>query len=141
MRNPRLILLLVFAVLITSCDLPLSISPVPTPTQASPNSTMTPALPPTPVSTPFPTFSPTPASSQLTPKSKVINCRAGPDVAYPSLDTIDFGQTALIAGKDKDGKWWYVRDPNDTEQFCWVSAGVTTTSGNLDNLPVIPNWP
>ena len=85
-----------------------------------------------------PNLSPTPIASQLTPKSNAINCRSGPDVAYPSLDVINFGQTALIVGKNKNSTWWYVRDPNNLNQFCWVSASVAITSGSLSNLPVIP---
>ena len=93
---------------------------------------------PTITFTPAPTLSPTPGAPQLTSNSPMVNCRTGPDVAYPSLDTINSGQTAVIAGRDDNSTWWYVHDPNDPNQFCWVSASVATTSGNLNNLPVIP---
>jgi len=139
MRIHRLILLLMCALLIIACNVPFfAPSGRPTPTANLPTSTFTPALPPTLTLTPAPTLSPTPSAPQLTLNSPVVNCRTGPDVAYHSLDTINSGQTAVIAGKDDNSTWWYVRDPNNTSQFCWVSASVTTTSGNLNNLPVIP---
>ncbi len=139
MRKHRTILLLACAMLIMACSVPFfAPSGTPTPTASLPTSTFTPTLPPTPTFTPVPTLSPTPSTPQLTPNSPMVNCRTGPNVAYPSLDTINSGQTAVIAGKDNNSTWWYVYDPNKANQFCWVSASVANTSGNLDNLPVIP---
>jgi len=140
MKNHRAMLLTACILFILACSFPLFASSVPTPMAAGnfPTSTFTPALPPSLTFTPVPTLSPTPSASQLTPNSKTVNCRSGPDVAYPSLDVINFGQAALIVAKNKNGTWWYVRDPNNSYQFCWVSASVATTSGSLDNLPVIP---
>ena len=138
MRNHRMILLLICALLIVACNFALFRSSTPTPSSL-PTSTLTPTLPPSSTFTPIPTLSPTPDASQITPKSKTISCRSGPDVAYASLDVISFGQTALIVGKNKNSTWWYVDDPNNTNRFCWVSASAVTTSGSLSNLPVIPS--
>jgi len=139
MRTHRLILLLMCTLLIMACNVPF-FAPAggTTPTANLPTSTFTPSRPPTLTFTPAPTLSPTPSAPQLTPNSPVVNCRTGPDVAYPSLDTINSGQIAVIAGKDDNSTWWYVHDPSDPNQFCWVSASVATTSGDLNNLPVIP---
>ncbi|MFZ1041416.1 MAG: hypothetical protein WCA79_21315 [Anaerolineales bacterium] len=137
MRSHRSILLLACALLIVACNFALFPSSKPTPFSL-PTRTLTPALPPPSTPTPVPTLSPTPIVSQLTPKSNAVNCRSGPDVAYPSLDVINFGQTALIVGKNKNSTWWYARDPNNTNQFCWVFTNVAITSGSLSNLPVIP---
>jgi hypothetical protein len=137
MRSRRTILLLVCALWVTACNFTLFTSSTPTPSSL-PTRTLTPAPPLLPTFTPVPTLSPTPIASQLTPKSNTVNCRSGPDVAYPSLDVINFGQTALIVGKNKNSTWWYVRDPSNLNQFCWVSASVAITSGSLSNLPVIP---
>ena len=139
MRKHRTILLVACALLIMACNFSL-FAPygAPTPSANLPRSTFTPALPPTSTFTPAPTLSPTPSAPQLTPNSPMVNCRTGPNVAYPSLDTINSGQTAVIAGRDDNSTWWYVHDPSDPNQFCWVSASVATTSGDLNNLPVIP---
>lgn len=140
MRNHRAILLLVCALLMMACNLPLfaQAGQTPAPTSSLPTSASTPAFPPSPTFTPAPTFSPTPSAPQLTPSSPVVNCRSGPDVAYASLDTINSGQTAMIAGRNDSSTWWYVHDPSNTNVFCWVAASVSITSGNLSNLPVIP---
>ncbi|HUH97490.1 MAG TPA: SH3 domain-containing protein [Anaerolineales bacterium] len=139
MRNHRAILLPVCVLLMLGCSFPLFVpsgqGPIPT---AAPTGSATPLLPASPTFTPAPTLSPTPGAPQLTPRSSAVNCRSGPDVAYASLDAINFGQTASIAGRNDDDTWWYVRDPNNASVFCWVSASVATASGNLSNLPVVP---
>jgi len=140
MKDHRAILLLVCAMLMMACSFPLfgRTGQTPAPTSSLPTSTVTPAFPPSPTFTPIPPSSPTPSAPQLTPNATAVNCRSGPNVAYASLDVINFGQTAVIAGKNDDSSWWYVHDPNNTSVFCWVAASVSTTSGNLSNLPVIP---
>ncbi len=120
-----------------ACNFAMFRSSTPTPSSL-PTSTLTPSLPPSSTFTPVPTLSPTPDASQITPKSKTMSCRPGPDVADASLDVIGIGQTALIVAKNKNSTWWYVDDPNYTNRFCWVSASAVTTSGSLSNLPVIP---
>ncbi len=140
MRNHRAILLLVCALLIMACNFPLfaQAGQTPVPTGSLPTSAPTAISSPLPTFTPSPTLSPTPGAPQLTPKSPVVNCRSGPNVGYASLDTINSGQTAEIAGRNDNSTWWYVRDPNNASVFCWVAASVSTASGNLSNLPVIP---
>ncbi|HEY9151392.1 MAG TPA: SH3 domain-containing protein [Anaerolineales bacterium] len=142
MKNYRTILLIGCVLLLMACNFPLvaQVGQTPAPTSNVPTSASTPtsAFPASSTLTPSPTLSPTPGAPQLTPKSSVVNCRSGPDVAYASLDTINSGQTAVIAGKNENSTWWYVHDPNNSSVFCWVSASVSTVSGNLSNLPVIP---
>jgi len=140
MKNYRAILLLVCALFIAACNFALfkPLPPTQTPINRLPTSTMTPAFPPSPTSTSVPTSSATPSAPQLMPASPAVNCRSGPSIAYASADTINSGQTAIIAGKNDDSTWWYVHDPNNSNVFCWVSASVSSTSGNLSNLPVIP---
>jgi hypothetical protein len=139
MNNKRLTLLTLAVVLAMACNFPLfNAAATQAPAAGSLTSTITPAFPPSPTFTPGPTITSTPSEPQLTPNTTAVNCRSGPDVAYPSLDVINFGQNAVIAGKNDDSTWWYVHDPNNSSIFCWVSASVVTTSGNLSNLPVIP---
>ena len=138
MKSYRMILILVMVLFIVACNLPISLSTPPVPNSSSPTSTLTPAFPPSPTFTTVPAATSTPSEPQLTPNTNAVNCRSGPNVAYPSLDVINSGQTAVIAGKNEDNTWWYVHDPNNSNLFCWVSASVSTTSGDLSNLPVIP---
>jgi uncharacterized protein YraI len=138
MKSYRMILILVMVLFIVACNLPISLSTPPVPNSSSPTSTLTPAFPPSPTFTTVPAATSTPSEPQLTPNTNAVNCRLGPNVVYESLDVINSGQTAVIAGKDEDNTWWYVHDPNNSNLFCWVSASVSTTSGDLSNLPVIP---
>jgi uncharacterized protein YraI len=138
MKNYRTILILVVVLFVTACNLPISSYTPPAPNNSSPTSTLTPAFPPSPTFTTVPAATSTPSEPQLTPNTNAVNCRLGPNVVYESLDVINSGQNAVIAGKNEDSSWWYVHDPNNSSLFCWVAASVSTTAGNLSNLPVIP---
>jgi hypothetical protein len=46
------------------------------------------------------------------------------------------GDKAEIKGKNASGTWWYVQHPANPNLYCWVAASVTTTAGNLANIPV-----
>jgi hypothetical protein len=85
-----------------------------------------------------PTTIPTPTIPQVTPISVGVYCRSGPDVGYDAVSSIVVGQVAEIVGRNDDRTWWYVRDPNDSSNYCWVSASVVTASGNLSGLAIIP---
>lgn len=101
---------------------------------ASATSTFTPI----PALSPTATIVPTPTIPEVTPISANVNCRSGPDVGYSAVSYINLGEVAQIAGRNDDSSWWYVRDPHNSGEFCWVSASVVTTSGNLSGLPIIP---
>jgi hypothetical protein len=47
------------------------------------------------------------------------------------------GDNSQIVGKNADGSWWYILDPFNAGQKCWVAASATTTGGNLSGLPVV----
>jgi hypothetical protein len=127
-----------------ACNLPSSES---TPT-ATPPVTDTPALTtntpiPTLTSTPLPTetalpsLTPTPTIPIAQPFDKAVNCRVGPGTEWLSIIGLQPGQTATIQGKNSDSTWWYVTNPNDPGKPCWVAASVTTTAGNVANLPIV----
>jgi hypothetical protein len=131
--------------LILACNFPMfaptTQPPSPTPTSAAGVPTDTPATqPPTltvvPSLTPTATIVPTPSVPQVTPISAGVYCRSGPDVSYPPTSSIALGQSAQIAGRNDDSSWWYVHDPYSPGSFCWVSASVVTTAGNLAGIPV-----
>ncbi len=47
------------------------------------------------------------------------------------------GQSSQITGKNSDGGWWNIVDPQNTSRRCWVSASVVTAGGNLSAIPVV----
>ncbi len=140
MKTRRRLLLLAAAILF-ACNFPTSLQatpPSPAPATATPI-IATAGAAATEVPTPIPTatIKPTPTVPQVTPNSVNVNCRSGPDVAYEATSVLMFGQTAQVDGRNDDSSWWYINDPANAGQFCWVAASVVTTSGNLSGLPVI----
>lgn len=141
MRTRRWILLLLGTLLAFACSFP-TVVPTSAPNQVQPLASATPgsavaAPTQTPSITPSPTVIPTPTVPQVTPISVNVNCRSGPDVAYSATSALLFGQTAKLVGRNDDSSWWYVADPTNAGQFCWVAASVVSTAGNLSGLPVI----
>lgn len=141
MRTHRFILLLLAGVLLLACSCPLITAPsaIP-PTLAVPTSqdTQAPVIPQSPVASPAPVNTSTPTTPIAWPISVAVNCRVGPGTQWGANSSLNLGQTAEIVGKSADGMWWYVKDPNSPGSFCWVSASVVNTAGNLSNLAIIP---
>lgn len=144
MRNRRVIGLMLLASLLLACNFPLY-APVKTPTPAAsdtPTDTPAPApLPsPTPTASPLatvaPTIAPTPSVPMVTPNAVNVNCRSGPDVAYNAVSALQFGTSTEVAGRLEDSSWWYVHDPSNPSDYCWVSASVVTLLGPTGGIPV-----
>lgn len=141
MKTRKRIWLLLAGLLVFACNFPtvapaVASSPPASLPSATPNAAVA-ASTATPSITPSPTLSPTPTVPQVTPISVNVNCRSGPDVAYSATSALLFGQTAKIAGRNDDSSWWYIVDPANPGQFCWVAASVVSTAGNLAGLPII----
>ncbi len=97
--------------------------------------TPTAALSPAAVLTPAPAA--TSARVTLAVKKTLINCRFGPGVTYELINELSEGDSARVVGRNESSTWWYVRDPGDPNGHCWVSADVTETQGDVDQLPLI----
>jgi uncharacterized protein YraI len=70
-------------------------------------------------------------------KPELINCRFGPGIEYLLVNELHQGQSARVIGRNETSTWWYIRDPGNPGGFCWVSAEVTETQGQVNELPVI----
>ncbi len=145
MKTHRLIAIIFAAVLILACNFPMFVPSTQAPAGnensnggPAPLASATSTFTPIPALSPTATIVPTPVIPEVTPISANVNCRSGPDVGYSAVSYINLGEVAQIAGRNDDSSWWYVRDPHNSGQFCWVAASVVTTSGNLAGLPVIP---
>jgi len=102
-----------------------------------------PSLPPADTFTPLPTLSPTSAliltSTPSVPTIRVTvdtNCRVGPGKVYDRVGGLLVGETAEIFGKDPTGKYWYIRNPDDPNSFCWVWGEYAVLSGNTAFVPI-----
>ena len=101
---------------------------------------------PTPTSVP-PTFSPTATLSPtavftntpLVPQISVsvpTNCRVGPGKVYDRVGALLVGEFTEVYGRDLVGNYWYVRNPDRANEFCWLWGEYASLSGNTQALPV-----
>lgn len=96
-------------------------------------------------STPIPTLTPAPilpTSTSAVPLTGPIaraavnglNVRQGPDTAYPTVGILAQGEAVQIVGRNTDGSWWAVSYAGGT---AWVFAALTTTEGNVSQVPLV----
>lgn len=67
------------------------------------------------------------------------NCRSKPLGHSDKVTLLYRNQEAEILGRNADpnNPWWYIKIP-DGSGNCWLWGMTTTTSGNVEELPVIP---
>jgi hypothetical protein len=158
-KHPALVSFVVLLIASLACELP----GVPTLTPADPNavntsiaqtisarqtmsvlnnpatSTFT-ATPETPTLTAEATFSPIPdfTPTSGTPMISVsvdTNCRVGPGAIFERVGILLVGETAEIVGREPRGEYWYIRNPDEGAEFCWVWGEYATITGNT--LPLL----
>ena len=119
-------------------DLPTSFSLFLAPvTDLIPTDTAT-LHPSIPTDTPTPEPSPTSATPMVTPMADAANCRFGPGITYSSVGGLAVGSIVPIHATIAGQSWWQIESPQNPGTYCWVSAAVTNTSGDLSLVPVIP---
>jgi uncharacterized protein YraI len=92
---------------------------------ASPTQTLTATL----------AFTFTPEIPQIS-VSVPTNCRTGPGKVYRMVGALLVGEAAQIYGRDPTGQYWYIRNPDSGNEFCWVWGQYATIVGNIAFLPV-----
>jgi len=95
-----------------------------------------PTLSPTPTLTATPVFTATPLIPQIT-VSVATNCRMGPGKVYDLVGALLVGETAEVYGRDLTGNYWYVRNPDSSNGFCWLWGEYASLVGNTQTLPVL----
>lgn len=108
---------------------------IPTVTSTPPPPTAAPATA-TPTKTPLPNVTPTLAGVWLTLPGDT-DCRTGPGWAYPTLSLVKAGQLVEIMALDPLEEYYYIRDPGNFSQFCWIAKPSAWVTGNLSRLPII----
>ncbi|HAV79045.1 MAG TPA: hypothetical protein DCX53_16975 [Anaerolineae bacterium] len=96
--------------------------------------------PVTPTLTLEPTLSATPdyTPTSTTPMISVsvdTNCRVGPGAIFERVGILLVGETAEIVGREPKGEYWYIRNPDQGDDFCWVWGEYATVTGNT--LPLL----
>jgi hypothetical protein len=113
----------------------LPVSSVDSPTAAQtftpepPTVTLTETLSPTPI------FTATPLVPQIS-VSVATNCRVGPGRVYDRVGALLVGEVAEVIGRDPTGNYWYIRNPDRTNGFCWLWGEYATLTGNFAVLPM-----
>jgi len=64
------------------------------------------------------------------------NCRNGPGKVYRMEGALLVGEVAQVYGRDPTGNYWYIRNPDSTNNFCWVWGEYATLTGSTAFLPV-----
>ncbi len=144
MSKRRMIGLLLIAGLLLACNFPMFASATrPSTATGTPEPSATPIAllaSPSPTAgllgTSTPTTEPTPSVPMVTPTTANVNCRSGPDVAYDSVSILVSGTSTEIAGRLADSSWWYVHNPTNASDYCWVFSGVVTRLGPDADIPV-----
>jgi len=122
--------------------------------QATQAAAVTPFTPTSEVATSTVTFTPVypsqtatgtlTATSIFTPTSLVpmisvsipTNCRSGPGKIYDQVGALLVGKTVQVYARDPSGMYWYIRNPNSTNEYCWVWGEYATLSGLTSILPM-----
>ena len=149
MNTQKLSLILVFALFLSSCNLPTNAPPVVEEIVESPPTLENTSSPPEDTAIPIPSETPLPTETSLPtatstpsvpiawPKDANVNCRFGYGTDWLAVAALVVDQPAPITGKNNSSTWWYITPPNAPGTSCWVAASVTNTAGNLAGLPVI----
>jgi hypothetical protein len=93
---------------------------------------------PTALLLPTPTFTPVSASPMVQPDGVDVNCRFGSDTTFLTSGSLRIGENVPIHGTIADHSWWQIEDPRNLGTYCWVKASLTTTTGDLSLVPVLP---
>jgi hypothetical protein len=102
---------------------------------SSPTFTPEPTLSPTVTLTPTPLLTATPLVPLIS-VSVATNCRVGPGQAYERVGALLVGDVTEVNGRDPTGRYWFVRNPDRSNQYCWLWGEYATVVGNASALPI-----
>ncbi len=110
-------------------------SPTFTFTPEPPTLTPTATLSPAPLFTDAPVFTNTP-TVPIVSVSLDTNCRVGPGKAYDMVGSLMVGEVAEVVARDPSGRYLYIRNPDQSNGFCWLWVEYATVAGNVAVLPM-----
>ena len=104
-------------------------------TPVPPTFTPTETLTPTQTLTATLAFTPTPFVPLIS-VSVPTNCRNGPGKVYEMVGALLVGEIAEVYGRDSTNGYWYIRNPDSENDFCWVWGKYATLTGPVLLLPI-----
>ncbi len=139
MRQAFAVIALMLLVLaLSACGASATATPKPQPTvPTSPTAPPTATLPPT--ATPIPPTPVPPTATPIPPQATAkqqVNLRQGPGTQFAIAGKMPKDTSAVILGKNEDAKWFQVAFP-DAAHPAWVASSFVTTTGTIDQLPVV----
>lgn len=105
-----------------------------------PPSTPTPTPSPTPTLTRTHTPTPTATFTPLPPRvhvSVATNCRKGPSEAYSFVVSIESGHLTEVTALSTFDNYYYIANPEQPDQSCWLSGEHASLHGDASELPVL----
>lgn len=81
------------------------------------------------------------AGNPLVSVSQATNCRSGPGTTYDWLGSLGPGLQVEVFARDPYNTSWFIRNPNNPSDFCWIYGGYATLSGDASTLPVYTPMP
>lgn len=110
------------------------------PEETIPDQTQSPTSPPDtatlePTLTPTETDTPTPEPASVSVTGDTF-CRSGPGSVYDQRGIMNTGQESEILAKNPTGNFWYIVNPDDPSQQCWIWGKYATPQGPTAGLPV-----
>ncbi len=146
--------------ILVGCNFPSAATSEPPTVQALPTQTKAPTETPLPPATATLTVTETLAATQtdtLTPEPsltstetvtptqsittasvvKETNCRSGPGQMYDRLATFQAGVVLEVTATDLGGGYWYVKNPEKPDTFCWVWGSNLKIEGDTSLLPAL----
>ncbi len=108
----------------------------------TPSQTPIPSQTPTSISTltPAATLTPTPLPAMAS-VSLATNCRTGPGSAYPFVLSLKPGQVARVTARSTVEDYWYIVNPDQSDEYCWLWGEYATVEGDASILPVLTPEP
>ena len=104
------------------------------PMTATPTPSQTPTRTSTPTLTPTATETPTPLPPMAS-VSLATNCRKGPGAAYAMVVALQPGQVAEVSARSTAGDFWYVANPDQPDEHCWLWGEHASIEGDVSTLP------
>ena len=95
---------------------------------------------PTPTRTPAPTLTPTVGGVWLTVKEESY-CRTGPASTYEMRVLLPPGTLVEAMARNEENDYYYIRNPQNLSDYCWVWDKYTTVKGSSSSLPVFTPQP
>ena len=64
-------------------------------------------------------------------------CRAGPGERYDHVSPLPARAVVLIRGLSADEGWWYIQNPENLDDSCWIPISIAVVSGDISQLQVV----